>query len=77
MSNIPKLGLCPDCKAVISRSASSCPKCGRPVSEGDLLDVPDHSASFQRGCLVIGLIIIFIVVLGMLLHQPFTEEGSV
>jgi hypothetical protein len=75
MANNLKLGLCPDCKAVVSRSASSCPKCGRPISEADLLELPKTStAGCQWGCVIVVLIIILIMVIGAILHQPLTEE---
>jgi hypothetical protein len=74
MSSTPKLGLCPDCRAAISYSAPSCPRCGRPISESDLLALPDQSDGCQRGCLIVGLIILVVVLIGMLLHQPLTDE---
>jgi len=74
MSNTSKLGLCPDCKAVVSRSAPSCPKCGRPIIEGVLLDLPKQSEAFQWGCVAVVLIIILIMVIGAISHQPLTDE---
>lgn len=74
MSNRPKLGLCPDCKAVVSHSASSCPKCGRPVGETDLLELPKSSQTLQWGCGVVLLIIFLIYLIGAMSRQPLTDE---
>jgi hypothetical protein len=82
MSDALKVGLCPDCKAVVSRLAAGCPRCGRPIREGELLDLPQHpqasvagcSQTFQWGCAIVVLIIIIIMIIGAVSHQPLTDE---
>lgn len=82
MSDTQNLGLCPDCKAVVSRLAVGCPRCGRPVSEGDLLDLPQHpqasiagcSKTFQWGCAIVVLLIIIIMIIGAISNQPLSDE---
>jgi hypothetical protein len=66
------LALCPDCKKMISRAATNCPNCGRPVQPDDLL-TPEPSKAISRGCLIalaILLVLIFIVFLPFLMETP-------
>ena len=77
MSNEAKLGRCPDCKAVVSRSAATCPKCGRPISEGDLLELPKPSQGCQWGCGIVLLIIFLLLIIGTITNQPLTEEDRI
>ena len=75
MSNTPKPGLCPDCKAVVSLLASACPRCGRPITEGDLIELPKPKMRiFQWGCVAIVLFFILIMIIGAVSHQSLTEE---
>ena len=81
MSDSP-LGVCPDCKTAISRLASSCPKCGRPISEGDLLDLSNYykpspwgcARTFQWGCFIIIGLIVLLVIYGILNATRITDE---
>lgn len=62
-----KLAPCPDCKRMISLSASTCPNCGRPIKEGELVSPvpsePKPMTAGQWGCFIlIALVVLFIII---------------
>lgn len=76
------LGVCPDCKTAVSRLATSCPKCGRPFGEGDLLELSKYyqpspwgcARTFQWGCFIILGLIFLLLVFAVLNNPGITDE---
>lgn len=56
-----KLGLCPDCKTTVSVSATACPKCGRPLKEGDVT-APEEKP-MPQGCFILIVILLLLAIL--------------
>jgi len=62
---------CPECKQQISEQAASCPKCGRPVSDGDRERAKAAAETLQKtttgcgiGCLALVVLVIIIGAIG-------------
>lgn len=56
------LAPCPDCKTMISRSATACPKCGRPITPADLPPPPKREG-FPVGTVIVAAIVVIIILL--------------
>lgn len=44
----PRTGMCPDCKKEVSKLATMCPHCGRPLKREDILENPIAKPFLQR-----------------------------
>jgi len=63
-----KLAPCPDCKRIISRSATACPNCGRPIAASDF-PPPHERERFPIGTIILAAIVVLIIMM-LALNAP-------
>jgi predicted amidophosphoribosyltransferase len=71
-----KLAPCPDCKRMISLTATTCPTCGRTIKEGDLVPVPIDAKPMSKVTIFIIAVVILLIMMMLLNGMEQLKEDE-